>query len=91
MIHSKWATQLSEYISLCDFLYILQGKRHVKKHLFSDTDTDFVTSEVSWLTESSKKTIPKVTKYSRQAAVNSKPLSSLSSILSLKKKHILIH
>lgn len=70
------------YLSLCDFLYILQGKQHAKKHLFSDTDTDFVTSEVSWLMESSTKTKPKVTKYNRQAAIKSNPPSSHSSILS---------
>ncbi|TWW56509.1 synaptonemal complex protein 2-like [Takifugu flavidus] len=57
---------------------VVKGKRHVKKHLFSDTDTDYVTSEVSWLKESSRKNKPKVAKYSRQAAVKSKPLPSHS-------------
>ncbi|KAG7227058.1 hypothetical protein INR49_022405, partial [Caranx melampygus] len=49
-------------------LQISQNKEkpHVKKHLFSDTDMDCATSEVSWLRESSRKTKP-VTKYSRPA------------------------
>ncbi|XP_041654666.1 synaptonemal complex protein 2 [Cheilinus undulatus] len=42
-------------------------KRHVKKHLFSDTDTDHALTEVSWLRESSRKPKAKVTQYSRQA------------------------
>ncbi|CAB1445715.1 unnamed protein product [Pleuronectes platessa] len=44
-------------------------KKHVKKHLFSDTDTDHAMTEVSWLRESSRKPKPKVTKYSRQAPI----------------------
>uniref|UniRef100_A0A6Q2XPJ6 Synaptonemal complex protein 2-like n=1 Tax=Esox lucius TaxID=8010 RepID=A0A6Q2XPJ6_ESOLU len=40
-------------------------RRQVKKHLFSDTDTDAMT-EVSWLRESSRKPKPKVTDYSRR-------------------------
>lgn len=60
-------------------LCVLQNKRHVKKHLFSDTDADYVTSEVSWLKESSRKPKPKVTKYSRPAAIKSKTVSSFSS------------
>ncbi|XP_070695015.1 synaptonemal complex protein 2 [Pempheris klunzingeri] len=46
---------------------VLQEKRYVKKHLFSDTDTDYAMTEVSWLRESNRKPKPKVTKYSRQA------------------------
>lgn len=51
----------------------------MKKHLFSDTDVDYVTSEVSWLKESSRKPKPKVTKYSRPVAIKSKTVSSFSS------------
>lgn len=40
-------------------------RRHVKKHLFSDTDTDAM-MEISWLKESSRKPKPKVIDYSRQ-------------------------
>ncbi|XP_022597535.1 synaptonemal complex protein 2 [Seriola dumerili] len=47
-------------------------KRYVKKHLFSDTDTDYAMTEVSWLRESSRKPKPKVTKYSRQAPIKPK-------------------
>ncbi|XP_029975455.1 synaptonemal complex protein 2 [Salarias fasciatus] len=45
-----------------------KNKRHVKKHLFSDTDTDNATTEVSWLRESGRKPKPNVTKYSREAS-----------------------
>ena len=47
----------------------LQGKRHVTKHLFSDTDTDRTRTgtDVSWLRESSRKPKPKVTDYTRKA------------------------
>lgn len=48
-------------------VFVLQNKRYVKKHLFSDTDTDNAVTEVSWLTESSRKAKPQVTKYTRQA------------------------
>ncbi|TNN87725.1 Synaptonemal complex protein 2 [Liparis tanakae] len=41
------------------------AKRYVKKHLFSDTD--YSTTDVSWLRETCRKPKPKVTKYSRQA------------------------
>ncbi|XP_071372422.1 synaptonemal complex protein 2 [Centroberyx affinis] len=52
-----------------------QGKRYVKKHLFSDTETDYAMTEVSWLRESSRKPKPKVTKYSRQAPAKPEPLA----------------
>ncbi|XP_029912371.1 synaptonemal complex protein 2 [Myripristis murdjan] len=51
-----------------------QGKRYVKKHLFSDTDTDNAMTEVSWLKESSRRPKPQVAKYSRQAPPKTKPL-----------------
>ena len=47
----------------------------MKKHLFSDTDTDYAMTEVSWLRESEKKPKPKITKYSRQAQINPKAVS----------------
>ncbi|KAF3696748.1 Synaptonemal complex protein 2 [Channa argus] len=49
-----------------------QKKQYVKKHLFSDTDTDCAMTEVSWLRESSRKPRPKVNIYSRQAAAKPK-------------------
>ncbi|XP_034732402.1 synaptonemal complex protein 2 isoform X2 [Etheostoma cragini] len=52
---------------------IAKGKRYVKKHLFSDTD--YVTTDVSWLRESSRKPKPKVTTYSRQAPIKPKAVS----------------
>ena len=58
---------------------VLQEKKHVKKHLFSDTDTDYATTEVSWLRESSRKPKPKVTKYSRQAPIKPKAESPQTS------------
>ncbi|XP_049921300.1 synaptonemal complex protein 2-like [Epinephelus moara] len=54
---------------------VAKEKRYVKRHLFSDTDTDCVTTDVSWLRESSRKPKPKVTKYSRQAPVKPKAVS----------------
>ncbi|XP_062871319.1 synaptonemal complex protein 2 isoform X4 [Trichomycterus rosablanca] len=39
--------------------------RAVKKHLFSDTDTDYMT-EVSWLKSANRKPKPKVADYTRQ-------------------------
>ncbi|XP_030279267.1 synaptonemal complex protein 2 isoform X4 [Sparus aurata] len=53
---------------------VAKEKRRVKKHLFSDTDTDYAT-EVSWLRESGRKPKPKVIKYSRQAPVKPKAVS----------------
>ncbi|XP_068162018.1 synaptonemal complex protein 2 [Antennarius striatus] len=55
---------------------VAKEKRHVKKHLFSDTDTDYAMTEVSWLRESSRKPKPKVAKYSRQISVKPKVLSA---------------
>nr|XP_033486036.1 synaptonemal complex protein 2-like [Epinephelus lanceolatus] len=54
---------------------VAKEKRYVKRHLFSDTDTDCVTTDVSWLRESSRKPKPKVTKYSRQAPIKPKAVS----------------
>ncbi|XP_037540184.1 synaptonemal complex protein 2 [Nematolebias whitei] len=51
---------------------LAKNKRYVKKHLFSDTDTDNAVTEVSWLTESARKSKPQVTKYTRQALPKSK-------------------
>lgn len=81
-IHHVLANKRSSSLSL--FFYhppclpppcVLQQKRHVKKHLFSDTDTDYATTDVSWLKESSRKPKPKVTTYSRQAPVKPKAVS----------------
>ncbi|XP_035513508.1 synaptonemal complex protein 2-like [Morone saxatilis] len=58
---------------------VAKEKRHVKKHLFSDTDTDYAMTEVSWLRESSRKPKPKVTKYSRQAPFKPKDVSPCAS------------
>lgn len=63
---------------------VLQEKRHVKKHLFSDTDTDHAMTDVSWLRESSRKPKPKVTKYSRQAPIKPKAVSPHTSCKPLK-------
>ncbi|XP_025757206.1 synaptonemal complex protein 2 isoform X4 [Oreochromis niloticus] len=49
-------------------------KGHVKKHLFSDTDTENATTDVSWLRESATKSKTKVTKYSRQAPIKPRPV-----------------
>ncbi|XP_053173914.1 synaptonemal complex protein 2 [Scomber japonicus] len=54
-------------------------KRYVKKHLFSDTDTDYAMTEVSWLRESSRKPKPKVTKYSKSVPVKPKAPSTHTS------------
>ncbi|XP_023283356.1 synaptonemal complex protein 2 [Seriola lalandi dorsalis] len=51
---------------------VTKEKRYMKKHLFSDTDTDYAMTEVSWLRESSRKPKPKVAKYSRQAPIKPK-------------------
>ncbi|XP_029013447.1 synaptonemal complex protein 2 isoform X2 [Betta splendens] len=50
-------------------------KRNVKKHLFSDTDTDCALTDVSWLKESSRKPKPKVNKYTRRQPVKPKEVS----------------
>ncbi|KAM9350340.1 LOW QUALITY PROTEIN: synaptonemal complex protein 2 [Symphorus nematophorus] len=54
---------------------VAKQKRHVKKHLFSDTDTDRAMTEVSWLRESGRKPKPKVNNYSRQAPIKPKAVS----------------
>ncbi len=63
---------------------MLKEKRHVKKYLFSDTDTDYAVTEVSWLRESSRKPKPKVTEYSRQAPVKPKAVSPHTSCMQIK-------
>ena len=50
----------------------LQGKRYIKKHLFSDTDTDQPKTDISWLRDSSRKPKPKVTDYTRKATKTAK-------------------
>ncbi|XP_037336951.2 synaptonemal complex protein 2 [Pungitius pungitius] len=52
---------------------VAKEKRYVEKHLFSDTD--YSTTDVSWLRESCRKPKPKVTKYSRQAPNKPRPQS----------------
>ncbi|XP_037627907.1 synaptonemal complex protein 2 isoform X6 [Sebastes umbrosus] len=52
---------------------VAKEKRHVKKHLFSDTD--YSTTDVSWLRESSRKPKPQIVKYPRQAPVKPKAVS----------------
>ncbi|XP_040010003.1 synaptonemal complex protein 2-like [Xiphias gladius] len=54
---------------------VIKEKRYLKKHLFSDTDTDYAVTEVSWLRDSSRKPKPKVTTYSRQAPNKPKAVS----------------
>lgn len=54
-------------------------KRYVKKHLFSDTDTDRGATDVSWVRESSRKPKPKVVKYPRQAPAKPKVTEALPS------------
>nr|XP_020471326.1 synaptonemal complex protein 2 isoform X3 [Monopterus albus] len=54
---------------------VAKERRHEKKHLFSDTDTDHAMTEVSWLTESARKPKPKVIKYTRQAPAKPKAIS----------------
>lgn len=49
-----------------------QNKLHVKKHLFSDTDTDNAPTDVSWLRESARKPKPQAIKYARQAQIKPK-------------------
>ncbi|XP_014846919.1 PREDICTED: synaptonemal complex protein 2 [Poecilia mexicana] len=57
---------------------LAKNKLHVKKHLFSDTDTDNAPTDVSWLRESARKPKPQVIKYSRQPQIKPKkvPLQS---------------
>ncbi|KAK0135405.1 Synaptonemal complex protein 2 [Merluccius polli] len=49
-----------------------KGKRYIKKHLFSDTDTDQPRTDISWLRDSSRKPKPKVTDYTRKATKTAK-------------------
>ncbi|KAM4738199.1 LOW QUALITY PROTEIN: synaptonemal complex protein 2 [Anableps anableps] len=57
---------------------VAKNKLHVKKHLFSDTDTDNATTDVSWLRESARKPKPQVVKYPRQAQIKPKKVPPLS-------------
>ncbi|KAM3617871.1 uncharacterized protein V6R79_012194 [Siganus canaliculatus] len=56
---------------------VAKEQRHVKKHLFSDTD--YTPTDVSWLRESSRKPKPKVTKYPRQAPTKPTSVSPYTS------------
>ncbi|KAK5602052.1 hypothetical protein CRENBAI_017232 [Crenichthys baileyi] len=51
---------------------VAKNKLHVKKHLFSDTDTDNAQTDVSWLRESARKPKPQVIQYPRQAQIKPK-------------------
>ncbi|XP_047228681.1 synaptonemal complex protein 2 isoform X4 [Girardinichthys multiradiatus] len=51
---------------------VAKNKLHVKKHLFSDTDTDNAPTDVSWLRESARKPKPQVIQYPRQAQIKPK-------------------
>ncbi|XP_074537165.1 synaptonemal complex protein 2 [Halichoeres trimaculatus] len=72
---SSWNDSSAQIRTTEKQLPVAKEKRRVRKHLFSDTDTDQVMTEVSWLRESSRRPKPKVTKYSRQAHVRPKAAS----------------
>ncbi|KAM4570552.1 uncharacterized protein sycp2 [Fundulus diaphanus] len=55
---------------------VAKHKLHVKKHLFSDTDTDHTSTDVSWLRESCRKPKPRVINYSRQPQLKTVPPQS---------------
>lgn len=59
----------------------------MKKHLFSDTDTDYAMTEVSWLRESGRKPKSKINKYPRQAPVKPKEVSPHTSCRPSKGTH----
>lgn len=82
---------LSLYLYSCLLICVLQEKRHVNKHLFSDSDTESAMTELSWLRESGRKPHPKITKYSRKERVKPKALSCHTSCNSSHKNCILIH
>ncbi|KAF0036416.1 hypothetical protein F2P81_011728 [Scophthalmus maximus] len=87
MICQSWIPPIINRKDVFDFSVdkplAIGEKRYVKKHLFSDTDTDYAMTEASWLRESSRKPKPKVTTYSRQAPVKPKALSPRTSCESL--------
>ncbi|XP_055748149.1 protein piccolo-like [Salvelinus fontinalis] len=64
-IHTSWAFPSTAKKGQAVKSQVAAPRRHVKKHLFSDTDTDTM-MEISWLKESSRKPKPKVIDYSRQ-------------------------
>ncbi|XP_071227831.1 synaptonemal complex protein 2-like isoform X2 [Salvelinus alpinus] len=64
-IHNSWAFPSTAKKGQAVKSQVAAPRRHVKKHLFSDTDTDTM-MEISWLKESSRKPKPKVIDYSRQ-------------------------
>ncbi|KAM6924887.1 synaptonemal complex protein 2 [Xenentodon cancila] len=64
-----WTCPVNKSVFNMSWLSSGKNKRRVKKHLFSDTDTDNAMTEVSWLRESTRKPKPKVTKYFRQALI----------------------
>lgn len=82
---------LSLYLCSCFLICLLREKRHVNKHLFSDSDTDCAMTELSWLRESGRKPHPKIAKYSRKERVKPKALSCHTSCNSSHKNGILIH
>ncbi|XP_015257877.1 PREDICTED: synaptonemal complex protein 2-like, partial [Cyprinodon variegatus] len=51
---------------------VAKKKLHVKKHLFSDTDTDNAPTDISWLKESSRKSKAQVITYTRHAKLKPK-------------------
>ncbi|KAM9342503.1 uncharacterized protein sycp2 [Pholidichthys leucotaenia] len=63
------ATRKDVFAFSCDMPQNIEKKRYMKKHLFSDTETDNAMTEVSWLGESSRQPKPKVTKYSRRRPI----------------------
>ncbi|XP_024231265.2 synaptonemal complex protein 2 [Oncorhynchus tshawytscha] len=63
--HNSWAFPSTAKKGQAVKSQVAAQRRHVKKHLFSDTDTDAM-MEISWLKESSRKPKPKVIDYSRQ-------------------------
>lgn len=63
----------------------------MEKHLFSDTDTDYSTTDISWLRESSRKCKPNVTKYSRQAPIKPKAVSPHTSCTYLHLNQMFIY
>ncbi|XP_075898427.1 synaptonemal complex protein 2 isoform X2 [Nelusetta ayraudi] len=59
---------------------VCKEKRHVNKHLFSDTDT--ATTDVSWLRETGRGAKSRIIKYSRRTAARPKAVSPHTSYAS---------
>lgn len=53
-------------------VYVQPPGRNVKKHLFSDTDTDNMT-DISWIKSANRRPKPKVADYTRQPVKPSHP------------------